>query len=47
MIAKSQVLLISANLWEDYTFSQIPEFLDKKVGLMPYYRYHVDKSKKL
>ncbi len=47
MIAKSQVLLISANLWEDYTFSQIPEFLDKKVGLMPYHRYHVDKSKKL
>lgn len=46
-LSKNKAILIGANLWEDYTFSQIPEFLNKKVGLMPYYRYHVDKSKKL
>ncbi len=46
-LTKNKAILMSANLWEDYTFSQIPEFLNKKVGLMPYYRYHVDKSKKL
>ena len=46
-ITKSNVCLMGANLWGDYIFSQIPEYLGKKVGLMPYYNSHVNKSKKL
>lgn len=46
-IGKNTVYLIGANIWEDYTFSQIPEYLNDKIGLMPYYRKHVDKTKKL
>ncbi len=46
-ITKNNVCLMGANLWGDYIFSQIPEYLGKKVGLMPYYNSHVNKSKKL
>ena len=46
-ITKNNVCLMSANLWDDYTFSQIPEYLNRKIGLMPYYRSHIDKTKKL
>ena len=46
-ITKTNACLMSANLWDDYTFSQIPEYLSRRIGLMPYYQSHVDKTKKL
>ncbi len=38
MISNNKVLLINANLWNDYLFSQIPEYLPKKEGFMNYYK---------
>ena len=32
------VNLVDANVWDDYVFSQTPEFLNNKVGLMSYYK---------
>lgn len=46
-ISKTKIILISANIWKDYIFCQMPEFLEDKKGLMPYYRMHIDKSKKI
>ena len=37
MISNKKVALISCNKWEDYTFVQIPEYLNNKVGLKPLY----------
>ena len=44
MISSKKVLLLSANKWQDYTFAQIPEYLNRRVGLKPIY---IDKIKKL
>lgn len=32
------VHLIDANVWDDYVFSQTPEFLNNRIGLMSYYK---------
>lgn len=44
-IGQNKVMLISANEWSDFTFAQIPDYSNS--GLMPYYRTHVNKTKKL
>jgi len=33
-----KIYLIDANVWNDYIFSQTPEFLKNKIGLMAYYK---------
>ena len=32
------VHFVDANVWDDYVFCQIPEYLEDRVGLMPYYK---------
>ncbi len=43
MISNKKVALISCNKWEDYTFVQIPEYLNNKVGLRPLYEERIIK----
>ncbi len=43
MISSKKVALISANKWVDYTFAQIPEYLNKKIGLKPFYDENIKK----
>ena len=38
MVGNNKVVLINANLWKDYLFSQTPEYLPKKEGFMNYYK---------
>lgn len=38
IIGSKQIYLVDANIWEDYVFSQIPEFLKNNEGLMTYYK---------
>lgn len=35
--SRGVVYLVDANVWNDYVFTQTPEFLKNKVGLMSYY----------
>ena len=36
--ARGIIYLVDANIWDDYVFSQIPEFLNNRIGLMSYYK---------
>ena len=36
--SRGAVHLIDANIWNDYVFSQTPEFLNNRIGLMSYYK---------
>ena len=36
--SRGAVHLVDAGIWEDYVFSQTPEFLNNRVGLMSYYK---------
>ncbi len=38
IIGSKQIYLVDANIWDDYVFSQIPEFLKNGEGLMTYYK---------
>ena len=38
VIGSKQIYLVDANIWDDYVFSQIPEFLKNNEGLMTYYK---------
>ena len=35
---RGTVHLVDANIWNDYVFSQTPEFLNNRIGLMSYYK---------
>lgn len=37
VIGNSKIFVVGANLWNDYIFSQIPEYLKNRVGLMNIY----------
>jgi len=39
IIGSKQIYLVDANIWDDYVFSQIPEFLSDNEGLMTYYKH--------
>ena len=36
--SRGVVYLLDANVWDDYVFTQTPEFLRNKIGLMSYYK---------
>ncbi len=38
VIGSKSIYLVDANIWDDYVFSQIPEYLNDNVGLMEYYK---------
>ena len=38
IIGSRQIYLIDGNVWDDYVFSQMPEFLKDDEGLMTYYK---------
>lgn len=38
LVGSRGVYLVDANVWSDYVFSQTPEFLKDKIGLLPYYK---------
>lgn len=38
IIGSKQIYLLDGNVWDDYVFSQIPEFLKNDEGLMTYYK---------
>ena len=35
---KGKIYLMDANPWKQIIFAQTPEYLNKKVGLLPYYK---------
>lgn len=37
-ISNTKVYIIAANLWEDYDFAQIPEYLKNRIGLLSIYK---------
>ena len=41
---RSKIHLMDANIWNNYIFAQIPEYLGKKGGLDDYYRKIVFKK---
>ena len=38
LVGSKKVYLLGANVWDDYVFTQTPEFLRNKIGLMSYYK---------
>ena len=43
--SRGTIYLLDANPWDDYVFSQTPEFLNNRVGLYPYYKRNKRKLK--
>jgi hypothetical protein len=38
IIGSKSIYLVDANIWDDYVFSQMREFLSDDEGLMTYYK---------
>ena len=43
--SRGTIYLLDANPWNDFVFSQTPEFLNNKVGFLPYYKKNKRKLK--
>lgn len=44
-ISSNKVIILGANIWDDYNFIQIGEYLKNRIGLMPYYEELIRKIK--
>lgn len=44
---RGTIYLMDANLWSNTSFEQIPEYLNKNIGLLPYYKKRLSRMRKI